>query len=369
MENKTEVEDELFRRTLIVARVALPAAPVGTFLISQVMGSGSLTPMQIGWALAAGVLGPCLALVAHGLLKGAVRLPRAVVRASLLLNSIASLAFVWLFDQPAISRPSLYETLIATILILFQLIASSADRIVSRLTLTFGVFTLLFGTSFFGDVSLAMRLGVVLPATLTFVVLFERLHVEQVDVFRLSCENRKLVLDLQAANDRLESEVVRDPLTGLLNRLGLSREMRSARAVGLLYVDIDRFKEVNDTRGHAAGDEVIMALSQTLRAATRDGDVAARIGGDEFVVMLNGASKHLTEEVAIRIRQQVEADLVAHQVTVSVGAIVGNLEQETADELLRRADKHLYRAKNAGGNQVSVDSRAMLDEESALVGN
>jgi diguanylate cyclase (GGDEF)-like protein len=171
-----------------------------------------------------------------------------------------------------------------------------------------------------------------------------------------------------------------DELTGLPNPrafdFNLERELaRSERAhelLGLAIVDVDHFKRINDSLGHQAGDEVLRRLSAVLRSAVRDGDLPARIGGEEFAVMLPGAARADAARLGERIRQNVRLafDGDAPRVTVSVGVATTTPDDPLpANELMRRADEALYAAKAAGRDRVVAFDplRAQTRRESAVV--
>jgi diguanylate cyclase (GGDEF)-like protein len=155
---------------------------------------------------------------------------------------------------------------------------------------------------------------------------------------------------------------VTDPLTGLVNRRGLERAVeqrwteraRVGQRLAILIVDVDHFKSINDTRGHAAGDEILRQLAKVLTANLRAGDVAARIGGEEFLVICD-VEPPQADIVAERLRTAVERQLAP--VTVSVGVHVASPKQrELSTHALWLAadvaDRALYQAKNAGRNQI-----------------
>lgn len=151
-----------------------------------------------------------------------------------------------------------------------------------------------------------------------------------------------------------------DALTGLANRShffdsieqALRRNERQARRVGVVYVDLDGFKHVNDQGGHSLGDRVLLAISSRLRHAVRGADTVARIGGDEFAVLCEGLTEvEQAEVVAQRIEhalaESVELDGERWLVPASVGAAVDRGGPDTAEALMDRADRAMYSAKHA----------------------
>ena len=145
-----------------------------------------------------------------------------------------------------------------------------------------------------------------------------------------------------------------DPRTGLLTAAAwlaaTTRQLRAAPGVAVLMIDIDRFKQVNDSRGHLAGDAVIASVARTVRTNLRADDLVCRFGGDEFAALLTG----LSTEQALAAAERVRAAVAAHaSVTVSVGVATG-ADGVRADvrALLNQADAALYRAKRNGGDAV-----------------
>ncbi len=160
-----------------------------------------------------------------------------------------------------------------------------------------------------------------------------------------------------------EAQASTDVLTGLPNRRYfdefcglLARRRRSGDAVGVLMIDIDKFKVINDTHGHPTGDEVLRAVGGAIVGAVREDDVPARYGGEEFVVLLRNPTADIALEVGERVRTAVAAlDLVrfgVRRVTVSVGVAVAHQADQPIDDLLVQADKALFRAKRAGRDRV-----------------
>lgn len=169
----------------------------------------------------------------------------------------------------------------------------------------------------------------------------------------------------RAAESILHDNAVKDPLTGLGNRTALFRALDYALASGgaarstVLFVDLDRFKWVNDTLGHAAGDAVLVEAATRLRALVRPGDLVTRVGGDEFVVMLRELHRpedasDVAERVVETLRRPMHID--GHDVTVcaSVGISIGSSRDDTAHQRLADADSAMYRAKQAGGNRTEL---------------
>ena len=162
-------------------------------------------------------------------------------------------------------------------------------------------------------------------------------------------------------NDSLELRASQDPLTGMANRGALEARLQAIVAgrehgrTGLLILDIDRFKTINDDFGHAAGDAVLIALSRVLQEERRQGDSVYRFGGEEFVLVIPAGSDAALEAVAERLRTAVSTRVAgpAGPVTVSVGGALHSGERDWQD-WFARADASLYLAKRAGRDRVHV---------------
>ena len=156
----------------------------------------------------------------------------------------------------------------------------------------------------------------------------------------------------------LSMQACRDPLTGLLNRRGfdetiaaeIERARRSGDSLSVVTADIDHFKRVNDDHGHAAGDEVLQRVAALLGAGRRPSDSAARIGGEEFVLLLPGADGGAAHDLAERLRAEVRDRFAgdAQPITVSFGIATFPSDAGGAAELLQAADEALYAAKRFG---------------------
>jgi diguanylate cyclase (GGDEF)-like protein len=190
---------------------------------------------------------------------------------------------------------------------------------------------------------------------------------------------RALAMALEA---QLSQQGLRDPLTGLANRAlftnrvehALERRARYRQSVAVLFVDLDDFKAVNDKLGHAAGDQLLRAAAARLLECVRSADTAARIGGDEFAVLLEAApSADEAPEVAERILRAMRApfrlDSQEHFVCASIGIAVSSDSNETVDDLLRQADIAMYAAKSHGKNRSEIflpEMNAALHARAAL---
>ena len=179
---------------------------------------------------------------------------------------------------------------------------------------------------------------------------------------------------LQGVIDALVELSSRDALTGLANRrafdMALAREIdrvaRSGEPALLLALDIDHFKRVNDRYGHGAGDQVIKAVAMALLDSVRPMDLVARIGGEEFAIILPNCASAFGETVAERVRRRVERMPVGvapgQEISVSVsigGAFAPQWVRSTPVLWVERADQQLYRAKNQGRNLVLLEPTAV----------
>ncbi|MBM4365629.1 MAG: sensor domain-containing diguanylate cyclase [Deltaproteobacteria bacterium] len=173
------------------------------------------------------------------------------------------------------------------------------------------------------------------------------------------------VLGQALANIVLFDRATLDGLTGLFNRaFGLQRLLetlslgaRAPSATAVLVVDVDHFKLVNDRYGHATGDRVLAGVAQTIRACCRDTDIAVRLGGEEFMVVLPRTDEQAASVAAERVRRAIEgwrsgADAHSLQVSVSIGVAAAEPGERDALRLVERADDALYVAKREGRNRV-----------------
>ena len=182
---------------------------------------------------------------------------------------------------------------------------------------------------------------------------------------------------LQSAHVRLEQRALYDTLTGLGNRALLTQELSCAlerprsdasSAVAVLFVDLDRFKAINDSLGHAFGDRLLIAVANLLKSALRPQDLLARLGGDEFVVLLRGidgerSAALIGERIVALLQEPIVLDERVNYVTASVGVMIAE-ETTTADEMLRNADCAMYAAKSSGKNGMKLFSPSMMAKTS-----
>ncbi len=175
---------------------------------------------------------------------------------------------------------------------------------------------------------------------------------------------RAMTESLSARSETLEHAALTDGLTGMQNRRYFDdalheylREFRRIdKPVGLMILDLDHFKQVNDTYGHDVGDMVLKEVANCLRDMTRYHDVVARLGGEEFAVVTPNMNHELLLKLAERIRKAIASLVVGTgnvrlRVTTSVGLAIWD-GRETAEEFFRRTDKQLYQAKRLGRNRV-----------------
>ncbi|WP_296697449.1 bifunctional diguanylate cyclase/phosphodiesterase [Rhodoferax sp.] len=197
----------------------------------------------------------------------------------------------------------------------------------------------------------------------------------------------------KAAEAEIQQLAFYDPLTNLPNRRLLTDRLkqalagcaRSHGAGALLFIDLDHFKNLNDTLGHDQGDVLLRQVAVRLKACVRDGDTVARLGGDEFVVMLLDLSENLTEAAAkaesvgekilLALRQPYQFSQLTHHSSASLGVAMFNEASQSVDDLLKRADLALYQAKDGGRNtlrffdpdmQAAMSARAGLEADLRL---
>ncbi len=169
-------------------------------------------------------------------------------------------------------------------------------------------------------------------------------------------------------NRDLARQISQDDLTGIYNRRGffnaakplLYLSHRNQKTIGIMMLDLDNFKRVNDTHGHSIGDEILKTAARSVRNSVRASDIVGRYGGEEFIILFSSIDKQATLQLADKIRGKVEHDTrTIVPVTVSIGVATGELGtgiEESMISLIKSADDCLYQAKNSGKNRVVICS-------------
>ncbi len=226
------------------------------------------------------------------------------------------------------------------------------------------------------DISLRTFAGELLPVALSFSPLSKLPRSMVVMVLDMSVE--------RALHAQLESQAITDPLTGLLNRRGfhqaleslLARVARNGKRIAVLYLDLDGFKRINDSLGHVAGDQVLQHVAEQLRTGLRPYDILARVGGDEFTVLLDSLEQpEYAAKVAEKLIDMISVRHSIDGVEVTLGVSIGIASfpecGQDIEGLLRAADMAMYEAKRAGRQQYRffspemngrARSRLMLEE-------
>lgn len=194
---------------------------------------------------------------------------------------------------------------------------------------------------------------------------FDEIHTHMTEEVKRA---NSVISDLQVKIKELEENSQLDPLTKVFNRRSLNAYINTICDKGslkhelhFLILDIDDFKNINDTYGHVAGDKVLIFLSNLLKKTLRDGDKIFRYGGEEFVILLNRIDDDSCHQISDRILKLVSTNKLIYkgttlQVTVSIGTTKYHLG-DTLESLVERADKALYRSKNNGKNQMNTENK------------
>ena len=366
-----------------VALIAMAALAVA-------FGAGTRTAMMQGIILTSLGYLACVAITAELIRRAEVihehRLPALLVTADITALSV----LIWLSGSPAeMGRILIGATLVVQLAVFYfgRKLGTYAALLaaLAYLSTTF-VFPsahslprpslphLLFSLGVFGLVS-----TVVITAYGNFRERMNRLRlfcklVEDGDItpsFALGVDKRPddltlLANSFEAMRSRLAEQIGTDPLTGCLNRRALESRLRAewrqakrrSSTVSVLAIDLDHFKEINDTRGHPIGDVVLQELAGIMKATARDTDAVGRHGGDEFVIVLPDTGWEGALTFAERLRRKVDeftfgADTAEIRITISVGvALARGTDPCSPEMLLHEADRSLYKAKSAGRNRI-----------------
>jgi diguanylate cyclase (GGDEF)-like protein len=198
---------------------------------------------------------------------------------------------------------------------------------------------------------------------------------EHRQIFFLLAQLASIAIEREAFEDALAHQSMHDSLTGLPNRLlfvdrlhqSIARCQRTKASVGVVFLDLDRFKNINDSLGHDAGDELLVAVAHKLQSVIRPGDTVARFGGDEFTVLCEDLSYETARDVAVEISERLLATVIHPMVVrdtemfvgASVGIALASSGEESAEEMLRDADAAMHHAKESGRGRVEVFDEAM----------
>lgn len=336
------------------------------------------TAARLAAATARGVSGLALLAMVGALRRRAAWLPRPVGRWAIrFVAALAASAFLVI----AAVRPANFGNLqLSSVMLGAAVLLFTPIPLVDR-----GAIMAAFYAGFVVVAATRAELGVVDPALLALnltvtmvcgVICGRHLERSSRGAYTLLCRSEDL-------NDRLAAEVEssealratlarqasEDGLTGLLNRraffdtaeLVASSRRASGAESATMVIDVDRFKRINDTYGHAVGDHVLRELAHQLAGALRTGDLVGRLGGEEFCVLLPDTEVAMAVEMGDRLRRSVAArgyGTIDEPITVTVSVGVSRLHaDETVDDSLHRADAAMYEAKRAGGDQVACELR------------
>jgi len=177
------------------------------------------------------------------------------------------------------------------------------------------------------------------------------------------CDLAEAALRIRERIDDLHRSARADSLTGLANRVAFDEAVRACTeetSVAMLYINLDRFKLINDTHGHLFGDTLLEVVARRMAGEVHEQDVVARLGGDEFAVLCPTCDKAEAEQLAERIIRAVRRPIVIDAQQVSVGASIGVAHSALhASDLLRSADQALYVAESAGRGRVHVNGEVV----------
>jgi diguanylate cyclase (GGDEF)-like protein len=289
------------------------------------------------------------------------------ISAKLLVSCAALMPWVSLMIDPTILRGNFVPLIYGTFSVLLSSILLSTRSTIFLAVLQFIGVVLVF---IFSPVTTSFNWFSFLAFIfLTSVFSILSNSIIQGNIKRIDDQSRQLALNEAYLRDLS----IRDFLTNLFNRRYLEetlereiqRAMRKQACVGVILLDLDQFKCINDTLGHAAGDVVLQEFSKYLYGQVRQSDVACRYGGDEFVLVLPDASRDITRERAEHLRNGARNIFVGKEnqipitLTISLGVAIFPHDGSTGDAIIRSADAALYQAKRQGSNRVIMASELL----------
>ncbi len=205
--------------------------------------------------------------------------------------------------------------------------------------------------------------------------IYIKVSILEVTVYLYVISIAYILMLTQYLSDKNKSLAEKDPLTGVFNRRIFSvmaeaernRALRGKNAFSLLSLDIDHFKDTNDSMGHAAGDAALKAFAESLKSSLRSSDIIGRIGGDEFVILLPDTDVKEASLVAGKIRMSIQDLKIAFEgkpipLRLSIGISWNEKKDKTVDEILREADIALYEAKRGGRNRFEIYRRVQASQ-------
>lgn len=191
---------------------------------------------------------------------------------------------------------------------------------------------------------------------------YEKNIIENIASLAAIAINNSQLLEMSTTDIMTHLKLKHYFFTLLMERLDTINSSDSKDSLSILMLDIDFFKKVNDTYGHAAGDIVLEEVARIIKSCTRNVDTAARYGGEEFVVMFNNTTPSAAMTIAERIRKLVEDKVILYdgqniEVTISIGVSSYNFDNESAKSIVERADNALYESKRNGRNRVTLSEK------------
>lgn len=351
--HEEQVRKELLNRAAEQSFRTLIGGPLAAFVSFLTLHSQQLHALELLWASTAACTTAGAALWCRKQLRNnTITLWR--FRGVAGIAAGAMIAMPSAFHPPANSRQAALEVVSEAISTIVLIIMFAADRLTSYAVLAIAIVASVFTLSVVSDLSVVIQALSAMAVFFSLCPLIETVYQPLRKNIELLFTNEQLVADLQRANAGLSVQVVTDSLTGLANRFAVEKALEDEREVGIIYLDLDYFKVVNDTHGHAAGDEVLLRIAEVLRRCTRERDLVARIGGDEFVILLDEVPVSELAEVSQSIRATVQSEFLDVGISVSIGATIGDLLLEPGARALARADRNLYQAKQSGRNRVLI---------------